>query len=61
MRQRIEHTLVSVILGVLAAGLVSAALAAALPPPWRGRVVVVVSAAVVAATVRARRFRPPER
>lgn len=54
------HTLGSVGLGVLAAGLLSAIVTATLPDAWRGPgVVAAVAAATVAGVVLARGIRPP--
>jgi multidrug efflux pump subunit AcrB len=60
MTQLLRHTVVSVALGVLAAGLLSALLMAILPASWRGPgVVLVVLVASVTGVVWGRGLRRP--
>jgi hypothetical protein len=60
MTRLLRHTVMSVVAGVLLAGLLSAVLMATMPPGWRSpSVVLLASAATVAGVMWARGVRPP--
>jgi len=62
MNTRLRHACSSLILGILAAGVVSAATMAILPADWRGpRTLAIVAVATIGCTILARGGRPPVR
>jgi hypothetical protein len=61
MTRLLRHTVTSVAVGLLLAGLLSAVLMATIPRSWRGPAVVAIAvAATIAGVMVARGIRPPE-
>jgi hypothetical protein len=61
MIRLLRHTVTSVVVGLLLAGLLAAVLMATLPPDWRSpRVVAVAAGATLVGVMFARGVRPPE-